>query len=25
MRFQIAVNSEYVDDFGWVPFSKLRD
>jgi len=25
MRFQIAVTSEHVDDFGWVPFSEPGD
>ena len=25
MRFQIAVTSEHVTDFGWVPFSELGD
>jgi len=25
MRFEIAVTSEHMADFGWVPFSELRD
>jgi len=25
MRFQIAVTSEHVADFDWVPFSELED